>query len=284
MDSSKSKPFFDNFQRGFQANTNNLSKGHSLENNPFLVSRDIQITPKGNEIKNIYSIVNASPFKTLPTINEKSFVKTFLDSTFARNTNFTSPSLTILNSVDNQSNKFNYNSGAKNVVKYLTYEGEDEANNFESKPVLTSVVSRNKLKDYSKSKKYLEDDQEFNSKVINYTKSKKMTNENNQKVNQISLNIVAEEVAMENSTYEDESHCHHQGQQCDERTLRLLELQKRLPVPIEKKDDEKFKILKMKELKRISLPSNKSAQICDIISSPVTKKAIQEGILIIYIR
>ena len=36
--------------------------------------------------------------------------------------------------------------------------------------------------------------------------------------------------------------------------------EKHLPVPLSKKDDEKYKILKMKQMKRVSMPSNKSVR------------------------
>lgn len=95
-----------------------------------------------------------------------------------------------------------------------------------SKPTLNSVSSRNKLYEYSHSKRYLEDQLEFSTA----SKAKPI---------------------IEEPIYERDE---------------LLRWQREhLPVPIEKKNDEKFKILKMKQMKRMSVPMNKSVKKYDDI-------------------
>lgn len=90
-----------------------------------------------------------------------------------------------------------------------------------SKPTLNTLSSRNKLYEYSQSKRYLEDQLEFSVA----SKAKPI---NEQPI----------------SEYDE-----------------LIEWQKNhLPVPLEKKNDEKFKILKMKQMKRMSVPMNKSVK------------------------
>ena len=62
----------------------------------------------------------------------------------------------------------------------------------------------------------------------------------------------------------------------DPYTARYLELQKNLPVPIDRKDDEKFKILKMREMKKESISANKSTQIEDL-QTPPHQRSFQNG-------
>ena len=100
-----------------------------------------------------------------------------------------------------------------------------------SKPSLTTVTSRNKLFEYKFSKKYKEEDQY------------EYQNLTNKKINDVNQNEKKEDV--------------------DEYEELLLYQQQHLPVPIEKKDDEKFKLLKMKQMKRVSMPSNKSVKRSD---------------------
>ena len=104
-----------------------------------------------------------------------------------------------------------------------------------NKPTLTSQSSKNFLLEYSKSKKY-EEDKELYNEMYKDNKSKIFDNENN---NYNSNNL--------NDTI-------------DEYQELLLNQEKNLPVPIEKKNDEKFKLMKMRQMKRKSFPANKSVR------------------------
>ena len=98
-----------------------------------------------------------------------------------------------------------------------------------SKPSLNTLSSRNKLIEYSHSKKYREDKIEF------------------------CPDFQKEETTLTNSSPEP----------IDEYEELLLYQQNHLPVPIEKKNDEKFKILKMKQMKRLSVLMNNSVNKYD---------------------
>ena len=105
-----------------------------------------------------------------------------------------------------------------------------------NKPTLTSQSSKNFLLEYSKSKKYEEDKELYNeikNKENKSNISKKLDNENNN--NNLNDTI-------------------------DEYQELLLNQEKNLPVPIEKKNDEKFKLMKMRQMKRKSFPANKSVR------------------------
>ena len=105
-----------------------------------------------------------------------------------------------------------------------------------NKPTLTSQSSKNFLLEYSKSKKYEEDKELYNeikNKENKLNISKKLDNENNN--NNLNDTI-------------------------DEYQELLLNQEKNLPVPIEKKNDEKFKLMKMRQMKRKSFPANKSVR------------------------
>ena len=104
---------------------------------------------------------------------------------------------------------------------------------FSSKPSLTSTSSRNKLLEYKLSKKYREEDS------IEY---QRLTNKK--------VLFEVHKVEQPKETIDEFEELIHYQQQ-------------NLPVPIEKKDDEKFKLLKMKQMKRLSLPSNKSVRKYD---------------------
>ena len=104
-----------------------------------------------------------------------------------------------------------------------------------NKPTLTSQSSKKFLLEYSKSKKY-EEDKELYNEMYKDNKSKIFDNENN---NYNSNNL--------NDTI-------------DEYQELLLNQEKNLPVPIEKKNDEKFKLMKMRQMKRKSFPANKSVR------------------------
>ena len=109
-----------------------------------------------------------------------------------------------------------------------------------NKPTLTSQSSKKFLLEYSKSKKYEEDKELYNeiyNKEEKINLSKILDNENYSNYNNNNLNDTI-----------------------DEYQELLLNQEKNLPVPIEKKNDEKFKLMKMRQMKRKSFPANKSVR------------------------
>lgn len=110
-----------------------------------------------------------------------------------------------------------------------TYKSTSAITIASTKPSLTSVKSRNDLIQYALSKNYEEDN-------YNYT------NDNRTSYNKIKN--TSENISPHNNEYDE----------------LLYQQEKNLPVPISKKNDEKFKLLKMKSFKRMSLPMNKSVK------------------------
>lgn len=106
------------------------------------------------------------------------------------------------------------------------------------KPMMNSTASKTLMKEYSESKRYKEDKLILFPSIEESNKEK----EYNKKYNEIS-NI------KENNEYDTDD---------IEEVIKYQE--KHLPVPLSKKDDEKYKILKMKQMKRVSMPSNKSVR------------------------
>ena len=106
-----------------------------------------------------------------------------------------------------------------------------------SKPNLNIMESRQLVKEYSTSKRYKEDKILLFSSVEADAKVKKY------------VKIVPEFQKIDEPDSENEEL---------EKLLKYQE--KHLPVPLSKKDNEKYKILKMKQMKRVSMPPNKSAR------------------------
>ena len=130
--------------------------------------------------------------------------------------------------------KTNFQSKTNNVINNITTQ-KAPIIPFSSKPSLTSTSSRNKLLEYKLSKKYVEED------AIEY---QRLTNK------PVLFEVHSTKIEQPKETIDEFEELIHYQQQ-------------NLPVPIEKKDDEKFKLLKMKQMKRLSLPSNKSVRKYD---------------------
>ena len=114
------------------------------------------------------------------------------------------------------------------------------------KPSLNSQSSKKFILEYSQSKKYLEDKEFIKKEESEKLKEKEI------KINNNKNNILNEAI--------------------DEYQELILNQEKNLPVPIEKKNDEKYKLLKMRQMKRKSCPQNKSVRKYeDIINSDYEK-------------
>ena len=120
-----------------------------------------------------------------------------------------------------------------------------QENSNQYKPNLNSTLSKTLIKEYANSKRYKEDKamlfpsiQESKALKNTPTKEKKENISPNQK----------------------SSKMEEQESEIDEMEELLQYQEAHLPVPLSKKDNENYKILKMKQMKRASMPPNKSAK------------------------
>ena len=125
------------------------------------------------------------------------------------------------------------------------------------KPMMNSTASKTLVKEYSESKRYKEDKlilfpsiKESNKEKEKEKECPKNTDENINDISNISNNNISN-ISNINENNESET---------DDIEEVIKYQEKHLPVPLSKKDDEKFKILKMKQLKRVSMPSYKSVR------------------------
>ena len=121
------------------------------------------------------------------------------------------------------------------------------------KPMMNSTASKTLIKEYSESKRYKEDKLILfpSIKETNKEKEKEKENIKNNKEN-ISQNI---------PNKSDISNINENNETDSDDIEEIIKYQEsHLPVPLSKKDNEKFKILKMKTMKRISMPCNKSVR------------------------
>lgn len=304
-----SSQFFNNAERKTTGNflqPNNLSsknlmplgttnfKGQIINSsNPFI------ITPTTNESRNFYSRGNTSPAKEKNLKHEYdafqeskkqgdiTIKKVYFTNPFQPEDNFFSSSnfLTENVSVPKQV-KFSANSGVKAQVRFLSSGGDiPQLKKVDCKPSLNLTESRNTMIAFSKGKKFVEDfihdrDEVKNEKLENRTQI--YPNENIHEAEQESdRNEIVEESQEEEEVndmqdMQDIQELPGKNNQ-DPRLARLLELQKNLPVPVDRKDDEKFKILKMKEMRKISLPPNRSAKSDDLLQTPTHQKSFKTG-------
>jgi hypothetical protein len=293
-----SSQFFNNAERKTAGNflqPNNLSskgvmplgtknfKGQSINsNNPFI------ITPTTFESRNFYSRVNTSPAKEKllrkesddyeeskndgdKTIRKVNFTNPFQgEDNFFSSSNFLTENISVPKQV-----KFSANSGVKAQVRFLS-SGSDIPfiKKVDSKPSLNLTESRNKMIAFSKGKKFEEDLVHDSNKE---NKTPKTSDNSTLQIQQVEPESDKVEEIVEESHEEEEPQEPQNQSNIDPRMARLLELQKSLPVPIDRKDDEKFKILKMKEMRKISLPANRSAKSDDLLQTPTHQKSFMTG-------
>ena len=113
------------------------------------------------------------------------------------------------------------------------------------KPMMNSTASKTLMKEYSESNRYKED------KLILFPSIKESNKEKNSKnLNENNNNI----------SYENNNSINNNESEEDDIEEIIKYQESHLPVPLSKKDDEQFKILKMKQMKRISIPNNKSVR------------------------
>ena len=124
-----------------------------------------------------------------------------------------------------------------NQIQNQIYTNKNLELEIPSKPNLNIKASKALMKEYSKSKKYREDE------LILFPSEEKTENVK-----------ICKKIEIENPKI---SEAESELNDLEE----LLKYQEsHLPVPLSKKDNEKFKILKMKQMKRVSMPPNKSVR------------------------
>jgi hypothetical protein len=229
--------------------------------NPKLISKK---TPSTNNASNLsyFSRVNTSPAK----------VKNFDDESkeFPG-----SKAMTLGKTVTRSQNIF------------LNEEAKDNHTNAESKfsyhpkcykPSLNSTESHHKVLEYSKTKRFEEDQAKFSDRFILENEATHTNANSELNISVSNLKQDEEKIVIEEPEYSPEELAKMS------KNSRLLYYESRLPVPINKKDDEKFKLLKMKEMKRESLPAYKSAQTMDFRDTPKNQKEFKEGNNYFYLR
>lgn len=117
------------------------------------------------------------------------------------------------------------------------------------KPMINSTASKSFMKEYSISKRYQED----KLTLFNSIGETEIIPEK-EKIKEIEIE---KSISNKSDTEKDEE----DNNVIDLDFQELLEYQeKNLPIPIEQKDDENYKILKIKEMKRLSMPPYKSVK------------------------
>ncbi len=142
------------------------------------------------------------------------------------------------------------------------------------KPSLNSTESHNKLIEYSKTRKFLEDKEYFAEVSPNRLEEETELNQSN--LNLSMNNAHTDNEAQEKIIFEEPEYSNEEFAKLSKNS-RLMYAESKLAVPIEKKDDENFKLLKMREMKRRTLPAFKSAQTKDLCSTPKNQKDFREG-------
>lgn len=160
--------------------------------------------------------------------------------------------------IDNDDKEIKYNNNENNDANIFHFKATQDfirtinRDSIETivpcKPMLNSTASKSYMQEYSKSKKYQEDLK--NLPYENYRNSKffEKNSNNEDKSSKNSLfSVINEEKEKEENSIND--------------IQELIEFQERnLPVPIKEKDNENFKILTMKKMKRKTMPPNKSVR------------------------
>jgi len=272
-------------------NSSNENKFHPVdkkERNLF-IDNTTPFPLKKDSRKSFYSRVNTSPIKIkndsskefqyyseYDETTEKKFnnqikfplrnesIRSFMNNYDEKENDFFSPNLNNLSTAN--TNRFTSNSNARNQVKQLVSEGKIK----ESKPSLNMLESRNNLIAFSKTKKYENEKNEAIERDRERIKQKELE----AKKEDLGIKQEENEEEISNILYSDEI---KEESEEDPFTAKIKKQIANLPVPLNKKDDENFKLLKMKEMKKKSLPPNKSAKAYDADLIPAHHKEIING-------
>ena len=205
-------------------------------------------------LKENFSIISNNPILILEKNNKKCHIKSkigiitppisddFFTNSFLSTQNDLENKDKIEISLNNE-NKINQvipieNNPNQTYIKKINYDFSEVL--IPIKPILNSTASKTLVKEYSKSNRYRED------KAILFSS-----------IEEIKSAKTPENMAEIKKPLEEEPVSEQEPDDLEE----LLKYQEsHLPVPLSKRNNEKFKILKMKQLKRCSIPPNKSAK------------------------
>ena len=213
------------------------------------------ITPK--DVDN-FSCISNDNSKTEPKNNKKGFFQLTPDKNIIRINivprtikNKLRP-LNLYDSFNSISEKENKEPNIPQFKATLEFFREIDQDSKESiipcKPMINSTSSKAFMYEYSKSKKYQED-------KINFFSTTESSCEE-QFPHQCSNKIIFPSIETQSPILEDLDDSRY-----DMDIEELLKYQEsNLPVPLKKKDDENFKILSMKKMKRKTMPPNKSVR------------------------
>ena len=154
---------------------------------------------------------------------------------------------------NNENNNLNLMNSYSNqeYTKSINYNSSEIIIN--CKPMINSTASKTFMKEYSISKRYQEDKLSLfpsivETEIIPEKENPKETEKEIEKENSISAKSDTEKDEDENNDID-----------LDFKSL-LIYQENNLPVPISKKNNETFKILKIQEMKRLSMPPYKSVK------------------------
>jgi hypothetical protein len=239
---------------------NNSRAESNIFLNPKLISKK---TPSTNNASNLsyFSRVNTSPAKVKNFHEESKEVPG-------------SKAMTLGKTATRSQNLF-INEEAKD--NYINAESKYSYHPKIYKPSLNSTESHHKVLEYSKTKRFEEDQAKYSDRFILENDSTHTNANSELNISVSNLKQDDEKIVIEEPEYSPEELAKMS------KNSRLIYYESRLPVPIDKKDDEKFKLLKMKEMKRDSLPAYKSAQTMDFRDTPKNQKEFREGKLSLFL-
>lgn len=258
--------------------TDNYKQSPSNKFNPFSVEALKKVTP--TNLKKNFDKINTSPIKVKSfkeDIGEDFFNERTADKTVNKNYTFTLPSGKE-NALNNSnfdifppnSNKFSSNKNFKLEPRNLC----SPLRKADKSPSLNLLDSRNHLLVYSKQKKHSENKENEGCSSISSISNESSVNTHSalstlRKINEEFKEDTTGEFADDDLEENEKAYL-----------KLLLEQKKSLKVPEEKANDERFKVFKMKEMRRPSMPPNKSVRYYDQIV-PDWKKDMQNGNLLI---
>ena len=212
------------------------------------------ITPQDNDIMTsfLYSDNKGQPQKEksqsgFPIQNIIKVKITDSNKIWSKNPFYAIKPSDVIDNKDNKENKPNNDSNPiqfKATQEYIRTINKDSIEIIiPSKPLLNSTASKSYMQEYSKSFKYQEDIK--NSEKENFfNQNDSLSDKNSENSDKNIINEVAKD--------EEDSINNIDG---------LIKYQEsHLPVPIKEKDNENFKILTMKKMKRKTMPPNKSVR------------------------
>ena len=231
-----------------------------------------------NSIHNLPSITNNA--RKCNIKNKIGIITPKISNDFSKNSFNNIYKIKLQNTIINNENNINNSSlySNKEYIKKINYDSSEIM--IHCKPMLNSTASKTLMKEYSLSKRYQEDKLilfpsiEESAQINKISKSNNNNNisksfnkiestlsPNNKNNNNNTKEIIKEEKDNNSEGIKEENEYDGDEEDDVDELEELIKYQERhLPVPLDKKDNEKFKILTIKKMKRLSMPPNKSVR------------------------